>query len=240
MLPTKISIVIPAYNEAKYSGRCLKSIFKHGHKYLYEVIVVDNASSDDTSLVAKSFPAVRVIREEIKGLNRAREVGLKAATGDIVAYLDADTEMPEGWLETVAAEFSENPKLACLSGPYQYYDVRFADKILIFFYWTLIAFPVYLVIGYMAVGGNFAARRSALEGIGGFDTSISFYGDDTNIARRLHKVGKVKFKLSFCMKTSGRRLAAQGLFQTGFIYMLNFLSEIFLKRPFTKTHRDIR
>ena len=67
-------------------------------------------------------------------------------------------------------------------------------------YWTMVAMPVYMLTRYMVVGGNFVARRDALEAIGGFDTSIAFYGEDTNIARRLHVKGRVLFSRKFLMR----------------------------------------
>lgn len=236
----KVSIIIPAYNEAKYIGRCLQSVLRNRNECLHEIIVVDNASFDNTADLAKSFPGVRVVREDKKGLTHARQKGFEAATGDIIAYIDADTEMPPGWLETVAREFAKNTKLSCLSGPYRYYDLSRAHRLAVALYWSVIALPSYFIVGYMAVGGNFAARREALASIGGFDTAISFYGEDTNIARRLHQAGKVKFKLSFFMNTSGRRFKGQGFFKTGMIYMFNFLSEVSIKRPVTKKYKDIR
>ena len=74
----------------------------------------------------------------------------------------------------------------------------------------------------------------------GFDTSIAFYGEDTNIARRAHVFGKVKFMPSFIMETSGRRLAGQGAFYTAVIYITNFLSEVLLHKPVSKGYQDIR
>jgi hypothetical protein len=93
---------------------------------------------------------------------------------------------------------------------------------------------------YMVVGGNFAARRSALEQIGGFDTEIAFYGEDTNIARRLHAAGKVMFLLRLPMRTSSRRLQEEGMAVMAGKYVANFLSEVVLKRPVTRAYRDIR
>jgi glycosyltransferase involved in cell wall biosynthesis len=235
-----VSLVIPAHNEAQYLGRCLLSVVKSKHPSLHEIIVVDNASSDTTSEVALEFPGVRVIREDKKGSNHARQKGLEVASGDIIAFVDADTELPEGWFEAIVKEFSKDKKLVCLSGPYKYYDLTSLHRMMIRIYWNFVAYPTYLAVGYMVVGGNFAARRSSLEQIGGFDTTISFYGDDTDVARRLNKVGKVKFKLSFVMSTSGRRFKGQGFFKTSFIYVCNFLSEVSIKRPITKKYKDIR
>ena len=104
----------------------------------------------------------------------------------------------------------------------------------------MLAKPTYLFTQYMAVGGNFAARRNALEAIGGFDTNIAFYGEDTNIARRLADVGKVIFDLGLVMPTSARRLDEEGFVITAMRYVANFMSEVVLKRPSTSTYRDVR
>lgn len=235
-----ISLIIPAHNEAKYIGRCLKSALKYSYKYPHQIIVVDNASSDDTAAVALQFPGVRVVREDKKGLTHARQKGFTESNGDIVAYVDADTEIPERWFETITEEFAKNDRLVCLSGPYRYYDVSTLQSFAVALYWLFFAYPVYLCTGYMVVGGNFAARRASIEKIGGFDTSIAFYGEDTNIARRLSAAGTVKFKLSFFMNTSGRRFQGQGFFKTAVLYGLNFFSEVLLRRPVTQKYKDIR
>ncbi len=236
----KISIIIPAHNEAQYLGQCLESIMKNKHQFLHEIIVVDNASMDNTTAIGKSFQGVRVVHEKEIGVNRARAKGLAVSSGDIIAYLDADTIMPKNWLATVVREFSNDADLVGLSGPYRYYDVTRLHGLATKLYWVFLAVPSYLVLGYMVVGGNFATRRKSLEQIGGFDKNIPFYGDDTDIARKLNKVGKVKFKISFFMHTSGRRLKKQGFLKTGFLYAGNFISEIIVHRPMTKKYKDFR
>jgi len=235
----KISLIIPAHNEEKYISDCLKSVLENG-KELSEVIVINNASTDKTAEIAGSFGGVKVITELSKGLTKARQRGLKESTGDILAFVDADTKMPKGWVEKINKAFEANPRLACLSGPYIYYDLSVSDRLLVWLYWHLFAYGAYLLVGYMAVGGNFAARRDALEKIGGFDENISFYGEDTNIARRLNKTGKVKFTHGLYMYTSARRLKDEGLINMTFKYTLNFLSEVFRGKPLTKEYKDIR
>jgi len=236
-----ISLVIPAYNEEKYIGDCLLYALKNGNGKFLEIIVIDNASTDNTKEVAERFEGVRVVREDKKGLTAARQRGFLEAKGDVLAFVDADTQMPESWATRVATEFTTADNLACLSGPYVYHDTsrlqRFVAK---WFYWRLLAMPMYFFLGYMAVGGNFAIKRNVIERMGGFDTSIEFYGEDTNIARRAHEFGKVKFTLSLAMPTSGRRMASQGVIKTATIYVLNFLSEVTLKRPATREYTDIR
>ncbi|MCX6757734.1 MAG: glycosyltransferase family A protein [Candidatus Nomurabacteria bacterium] len=236
----KISLVIPAYNEEKYIGICLESVFKNAPDFFHEIIVIDNASTDKTKEVVEKFQGVKVIHESQKGLTSARQKGLESASGDLIAYIDADTKMPKGWRDKVIKAFFENQNFVCVSGPYIYHDVSFLKSISVWIYWHLFAYPTYLLTGYMTVGGNFVAKKSALEKINGFDKSISFYGEDTDIAKRLHKVGKVKFMPSLFMYTSARRFTGQGTLKTAFIYMLNFLSVAIKGKPISKEYKDIR
>lgn len=239
----KISLVIPAYNEEKYIGECLKSALRNG-KELHEIIVVNNASTDNTRNVVESFAKIYsnigIVSEPRKGLTKARQRGLNEARGDIIAYTDADTKMPKGWPEKIKKYFEKDERAVCVSGPYIYYDQSFIEKMLVWAYWLFLAYPAYFLIGYMAVGGNFAVKKSALEKINGFDENISFYGEDTDMARRLSKTGKVKFMPSLYMYTSARRMKGEGMAKTAIKYIINFASEVFLKRPITSDYKDIR
>ena len=249
----KISLVIPAYNEEKYIEACLTHATSLSNRHFHEIIVVNNASTDRTKDVVEQFirhfieknphtsiPSIRIVTETEKGLTKARERGYREATGDILGYVDADTQMPDGWYERVAAEFDKNPNLACLSGPYIYHDIPNWKQVLVKIYWYMLGMPAYLIVGYMTIGGNFAIKKDVLKQMNGFDTSIAFYGEDTNIARRAHTHGKVKFSPAFIMYTSGRRLSDQGLWKISFLYISNFLSEVMLKRPITREYKDSR
>jgi len=237
----KLSLIIPAYNEEKYIGACLEHALKNSKGKFSEIIVIDNASTDKTAEVAGKFGGVRVIRENEKGLTKARQRGFRESTGDILAYIDADTKMPENWINILEKTFRENPETVCLSGPYIYYDSSKLQQFLVkWLYWYLLAIPSSYFTGYMVIGGNFVIRRETLEKMSGFDTNIKFYGEDTDIARRAKEFGKIKFNPKFHMLTSNRRLKSQGLFSTGYTYVLNFLSEVFLHKPVTEDYKDIR
>ena len=230
------SLIIPAYNEEKYIGDCLSSVIKNTSGIFLEIIVINNASTDRTAEIAQSFPGVTVVHEPRKGLTFARQCGYESAHGDILVYIDADTRVPETWANILVSEFSNNKNTACLSGPYVFYDFPKWRQIL-----TRATCTVgYALFGYFALGGNFSIRRSILEKMNGFDTTISFYGEDTNVARRAHEFGKVLFNPDFFIYTSARRFKGQGFITTSRIYLVNFLSEIFLKRPTTTEYRDIR
>lgn len=237
----RISVIIPAFNEENYIAKTLERITQYASPSLLEIVVVNNASNDRTAQVAQGFPKVRVVNEPQKGLTRARQAGLKAAQGDVLAFVDADSLVPENWFKIIEREFSADPDLVCLSGPYIYYDTPGWQQWMVrWLYYGLLARFIYFFTRYMASGGNFVAKKSALEKIGGFNTKIDFYGEDTDIARRLHEVGKVKFLAEFFMPTSGRRFAKEGTFKTGAKYVANYTSVMVAKKPVSKTYSDVR
>jgi GT2 family glycosyltransferase len=83
-------------------------------------------------------------------------------------------------------------------------------------------------------------RRDALRAMGGYNVAIEFYGEDTDAAFRLHRLGKVVFTLRLPIYASGRRLAAEGVLTMGMKYSLNYLWVILFRKPFSKGYRDIR
>ncbi len=242
----KLSFVIPAYNEEARVGKCLESVLKEiAGKEGIEVVVVNNASTDRTKEIAMGFPGVRVVDEMQKGLVRARQAGYKATTGELIANVDSDTILPQGWVTKVLRAFETDRTLVALSGPYIYYDLSLLNRALVklFYFFGYVFYLINHFIlhkGAMLQGGNFILRRTALDKIDGFDTSIEFYGEDTDIANRISKVGKVRWTFSLPMYTSGRRLKEEGVLRMGYKYALNFLVVTFRGKPHTKDYKDIR
>jgi glycosyltransferase involved in cell wall biosynthesis len=242
-----ISFVVPAYNEAKNLPRTLTAIIDEIRQSgcVAEVIVVNNASTDDTGVVAGSFPEVTVVNEPMKGLVQARRAGFQRASGKLIANVDADTIVMPGWLHRVLEEFCRHPGLVALSGPYIYYDVPKSTRAAVRAFYVM-GYGFYILnrfvlrVGSMLQGGNFVVRRIALEAIGGYNPLFSFYGEDTDLARRLHAVGAVKFTFQLPALSSGRRLLEEGLFRIGVRYSMNFVWATFVRRPFTEDWIDVR
>ncbi len=243
----KLSFVIPAYNEQDYIHQCLNAIIAEIARTSYEVeiIVVNNASTDATGSIAASFPGVIVVDEPQKGLVAARAAGLRRASGDLIANVDADTRVPSGWLTTVFQAFAADQNLVALSGPMIYYDVSPANNLARRAFYGLV-FLLYIVnkhvfkVCSVVQGGNFVVRRTALSTIGGYNTDYTFYGEDADLARRLFAIGEVTFTFKLPMFTSGRRILVEGPLTTAYHYALNYFSTLWLKRPVTASERDIR
>lgn len=236
----KYSIIIPAHNEEKYIAGCLESIIKYVPLSQVEVIVVDNASTDKTSQVVKTYSQVKLVQEPHKGLTRARQAGFKASQGEILCYLDADSRVYPEWFPIIQNELATDPKVVCISGPYKYYDLPAYKQKMVSFYQNVMAIQASKVTKGLVMGASFAAKRDALIKAGGFDTTIEFYGEDADIGFRLSKIGKVKFLKHFFIYTSARRLHKEGMFKIGSRYAVNYIWQATFKKPFTKDYVDIR
>jgi glycosyltransferase involved in cell wall biosynthesis len=248
----KISFVIPAYNEEGYINLCLDALIREiGRRDGYEIIVVDNNSTDRTCAIVEEyaarypFAAISLIHEPRRGANSAREAGFAASKGELVAFLDADTELLPVWINRAERAFAKDPKLVCLSGPFIYYDLPFLARALVKFFYGM-SYVVYFVNNFIIrntsviQGGTEIVRRDALKKIGGHDVSLTFYGDDADLARRLSKVGKVRFSFAFAMRSSGRRLAKEGTMTMGLRYALNYFWVTLFDKPFTMTSKEVR
>lgn len=242
-----VSVVVPAYNEEKYIGRLLASLKKFSNENILEILVVDNGSTDKTREVVQIIgmgdddfsKKIKLINEPRKGVAWARTRGAEESHGAIIAFLDADAYIDENWFPKLSRYFSSE-KVVCVSGPTYYYDVSFLMRIGVAVYWWFAATFIAKITGYMGIFANLAVRAESLKKIGGIDTSVEFYGDDTNVTRRLSKVGKVVFKRDFSVFASGRRVNNEGLFSTAWRYAKNFFSEVLVHKPVTKGYTEVR
>lgn len=118
---SSVSIVIPVYNEAAHLPACLDAIAAQTIQP-FEVIVVDNNSTDSTAAIASSYDFVRLISEKRQGVVHARDHGFNAAKGAIIGRIDADTVISKDWVETVLSIF-EDTAVDAVSGSVKYHDM---------------------------------------------------------------------------------------------------------------------
>jgi GT2 family glycosyltransferase len=149
-------------------------------------------------------------------------------------------------IERMERRFVRSPGTVAVTGPYRFYDwdwlgvagARLYDYTLAPF--AHLAAHYVLRIGAVLYGGNFAVRRTALDAIGGFDTSIEFHGEDTNLVRRLAAVGRVELNSGCFIYTSARRYIALGRSNVFRLYVRNFWWETIHHRPKDVVHEDVR
>jgi glycosyltransferase involved in cell wall biosynthesis len=192
----KISIVIPVFNEADSLSACLSSIGAQS-KAPYEVIVVDNNSTDSTTRIAEDFDFVKVI---------ARTRGFNEASGDIIARIDADSILPDDWLEQVESVFSDS-NIDAASGQAFYYGTSAAnivDAIDLFFRRRLrdsLENKMYLW------GANMAMRRKAWTQVRSSLCERAQQHEDFDLAIHLQQIGfNVVFDERMKMQVSSRRI----------------------------------
>ncbi|MEI8337716.1 MAG: glycosyltransferase family A protein [bacterium] len=231
----KVSIIIPAYNEEKFIGKTLECALAQNYPD-FEIIVVDNNSIDKTNEIAKSF-GVKVFFEKNKGTGPAREKGRREATGEILAFLDADCLPEKDWIRKGVKWFEHDKNIVGLTGPYDYFDspgfYRFFSSLLqknIYSFFNI--FLQKINKGAVLIFGNCFIRASSMESAGGIDSNIIFYGDDTDTAKRLAKKGRVIFDKNLIMKGSARRLKKEGMIKIPLLYFFHF----FKVSLFGKTH----
>jgi GT2 family glycosyltransferase len=229
MMP-KFSVIIPTHNRKILLRRCLEVVTRQGYPY-YEVIVVDDGSTDGTiEMVKQDFPQVRYIRQERnRGPAAARNRGIEAATGEIVAFTDDDCIVPSDWLSKLAEGFCKWPDVAGVGGyqeaPGKFIHantVAYADHLMRLCRWREGAHTEQL--GGNEVPGlgtnNVAYRRDVLIEVGGFDETFPVAaGEDADlklrIAQREYRLLYIPLKVShhreYTMRAQWRMYLRRGI-----------------------------
>jgi len=232
--PLRFSIVVPALNEARYIADTLDSIKRQDFTGSWEVIVVDNASTDNTAIIAERLGA-RVVKETRLGICYARQKGTELAQGEIVISTDADTVFKNNWLTNIDKAFQANKNCVAVAGPCKYTNGPLWGEI----YPILLFGFVYIVskltgrVVYITAT-NTAFKKSTWSG---YNTELTQGGDELDLLRNLQKRGKVIFNLNNPSYTSARRLV-RGLLYNIFVSFLTYyvleynLSRIFKHRFF--------
>jgi O-antigen biosynthesis protein len=182
-----VSVVVCTHNGRKWLRECLFGIAALRYPS-YETIVVDDGSSDETAEIAAEFD-VRVIRTENQGLSEARNVGLAAANGEIVAYLDDDARPDRDWLRFLVGAFRSTDHVA-IGGPNlpPNDDGPVAACVA-----NAPGGPIHVLVSDTEAehlpGCNMAYRRLELLAAGGFDRQFRTAGDDVDLCWRLQSGG---------------------------------------------------
>lgn len=184
----KVSVVVASYNGSRTLAACLKSLTVLNYPR-YEIILVDDGSSDDTHRITSSFPDVRYVHQSHQGLSVARNTGIAAARGEIIAFTDADCRADEDWLTYTVGNLLQGDCVgmgghnflppddgpvaaAVMASPGGPAHVMLTDR-----------------LAEHIPGCNMVFYKWVLEEIGGFDPMYHRAGDDVDVCWRLQQRG---------------------------------------------------
>ncbi|MGC9521460.1 MAG: glycosyltransferase family 2 protein [Anaerolineae bacterium] len=197
----RISVIVPNWNGARHLSVCLDSLCRQSYRNV-EIIVVDNASQDESLAILSDYPAIQVLAQSRNlGFTGACNVGLRAADGAIKVLLNNDTEVDPDWLSVLAGAFEEHPDVGIVASKMLLFDRRdtlhtagdyvtpdgLAHNRGV---WTRDAGQynrrVYV---FSACGGSAAYRAVMLEEIGLLDEDFFFSFEDVDLAWRAQLAG---------------------------------------------------
>jgi glycosyltransferase involved in cell wall biosynthesis len=166
-----VSVVIPTYNYAHFIGEAIDSAFSQSYRD-FEIVVVDDGSTDNTKEFVSRFPDVRYLYQTNKGIAAARNAGLLNSRGDYLVFLDADDRLLPNCLEAGVNSLEDNPACAFVSGQWQ----RIAEdgKALPPVPGVVVKedhYRAFLDYNYVGTVGQVMFRRRVLEAVKGFDSS---------------------------------------------------------------------
>jgi prepilin-type N-terminal cleavage/methylation domain-containing protein len=183
----QVSVVVCTYNGGATLKQCLQSLLAIDYPN-YEILVIDDGSTDNTSEILKRFPQIRAIQQPNRGLSAARNVGLYAATGEIVAYTDSDCFVDRDWLSLLVGQLQRSGAVA-VGGPNLTPDDGWMAGCVA----ASPGQPTHVLesdqVAEHIPGCNMTFRREALLAINGFDEQFWRAGDDVDICWRLQQAG---------------------------------------------------
>lgn len=212
-----ISIVIPTYNEEENIARCLESLNRQTvPREAYEIIVVDGNSRDRTRELAEPLADSVFIQKSAK-VGGARNDGVMAAEGDIVATTDADCVLPKNWVERIAADFEQKDDLVQLYGTVYPIEAGFKNHLSLAGANTFARVGYHTRTIYFTLGCNTAFDRDAFIRAGMYRCIDA--GDDLEIAQRMRKLGRVILDPALRVGFSMRRYQQFGTLKSIYEWM---------------------
>src|SRR6266478_3160037 len=185
----KVSVVVASYNGDRTLKACLDSLARLNYPD-YEIILVDDGSTDSTPQITSALPKVRYFRHEKNlGLSIARNTGIAAAVGEIIAFTDSDCRADEDWLYYLVADLLES-EFAGIGGPN---FLPPEDSLVAAAVMVSPGGPAHVMLTDRQAehipGCNMAFYKWALAEIGGFDPIFRRAGDDVDLCWRLQQAG---------------------------------------------------
>ncbi|HOQ48801.1 MAG TPA: glycosyltransferase [Candidatus Kapabacteria bacterium] len=245
-IDTKLSLIIPTFQEEKLLEEQLKRFSPEiRKKYNFELIVSDGGSTDKTVEIAKKYADKIVLHDcdKRQTIAAGRNNGASVAIGDVLVFLNADSypaDLDKFFSEILAWANDTSDccgAIACYVSGFPS-EIRFKDKVFYFLHNQYVAFLNFIGLG-MGRGECQIVRRSIFEQVGGYNNEI-VAGEDFDLYRRINKVAKVKFCRNIVVLESTRRFRKYGYFKTLLYWGLNAVTVMLFNKSITKEWEAVR
>lgn len=167
----RVAVIIPCFNQGRYLGEAIRSALEQTLPP-YEVIVVDDGSTDETRGVAESFAEVRCVAQENRGAASARNTGFAASTAELIVFLDADDRLLPAALEAGTRAIAANPDAAFVFGRYRYVVTDGSIRNPPAARDLTHPYAAFLQQNLVVMHATVMYRRAAIERCGGFDPEL--------------------------------------------------------------------
>jgi cellulose synthase/poly-beta-1,6-N-acetylglucosamine synthase-like glycosyltransferase len=220
-MSVKVSVIVPAYNAENIIGRCIESLLRLDFPPdEREIIVVDNNSNDRTKEIVQRYPVTYVFEPE-KGVGAARNRGIHAASGEIIAFTDSDCTVAPDWLRRICDAFDDPRVIAC-GGKVEPLDPRtIVERYTVFR--RILDQEKMLESNRpfsppFAITANATFRRNALLQVGAFDSELRLTADDADLSWRFQWMGFKIVYVPSAIVYHKHRTTLRSLFRQCFIY----------------------
>lgn len=240
----KFSLIIPVYEEEKLiEAQLLRFPAELRRKYNFELIVSDGGSLDKTVEIAKKYADKVVVHDNSyrQTISEGRNMGAKAAKGELFVFLNADSYPPnsEEFFKTII-DWYDNSKclaVACYVEAFPE-ETIFKDKLFYAFHNNYVAFLNSIGMG-MGRGECQIIRKGAFNEVNGYNPKI-VAGEDFDLYRRIVKIGKIEFSYKLKVLESPRRFRKYGYIRTVMQWTLNSLAVMLFNKSYSKEWEAVR
>ena len=239
-----VSIIIPTLNEEPVIGKTLAHLRESLPRDAYEILVVDDESTDRTAEIARAYADQVLVRTgEVHSIARGKNAGAKRARGEFVVFLDADCEpeKPAEFFKKALALFNADPRIVGMNCSLKVFPplATLMDRIV--FAGVNLTFRLInnVLRGGGAAGEFQMVRRSIFNAVHGFNENLAV-AEDQDLFRRLAKLGRVRMEPSLVVWHTGRRAHKIGWPRLLMHWWLNYLSLVIFRKSAFKEWEVIR
>ncbi len=186
-----VSVIVPVYNDAQRIGKCIESLLNQTYpREKYEILIIDNGSTDETRDVVKKYPVTLLIEDKIQSSYGARNKGIKNVQGEVIAFTDSDCIPADEWIENGVANLSKTENCGLVAGEIDIFFRKPSTPNAVELYDSIFGFNQKQCIEKYRYGctANVFTSKKVIENVGIFNDVLKSSGD-YEWGRRVYSFG---------------------------------------------------